>query len=53
MKYFGYKLVAITTLSGIPVIYELVPAHTDEREAAEAVLTYVRGCQIIGDKGFI
>ena len=31
MKYFGYKLVAITTLDGIPVVYELVPAHTDER----------------------
>ncbi len=53
MKYFGYKLVAITTFSGIPVIYELVPAHTDEREAAEAVLGYLRGCQIMGDKGFI
>jgi hypothetical protein len=53
LKYFGYKLVAITTFSGIPVVYELVPAHTDEREAAEAVLTYLRGCQIIGDKGFI
>lgn len=53
LKYFGYKLVAITTFSGIPVAYELVPAHTDEREAAEAVLAYLRGCQIIGDKGFI
>ena len=53
LKYFGYKLVAITTFSGIPVVYELVPAHTNEREAAEAVLTYLRGCQIIGDKGFI
>jgi hypothetical protein len=53
LKYYGYKLVAITTCSGIPVIYELVPAHTDEREAAEAVLAYLRGCQIIGDKGFI
>jgi hypothetical protein len=30
-----------------------VPAHTDEREAAEAVLAYLRGCQIIGDKGFL
>jgi hypothetical protein len=53
MKYFGYKLVAVTTLYGIPVIYELVPAHTDERQAAEAVLGYFRGCQLIGDKGFI
>ena len=30
MYYFGYKLVTLTTLSGIPVVYELVPAHTDE-----------------------
>ena len=42
MKYFGYKLVAVTTLDGIPVIYELVPAHTDERKAAEAVLGYLQ-----------
>ena len=53
MKYFGYKLVTIATLSGIPVIYELVPAHTDERKAAETVLAYLRGCYVIGDKGFI
>ena len=53
MKYFGYKLVTVTTFSGIPVVYELVPAHTDEREAAEAVLVYLRGCQIVADKGFI
>jgi hypothetical protein len=53
LKYFGYKLVAITTLEGIPVVYDLVPAHTDEREAAEAVIDYLRRCQIIGDKGFI
>ena len=53
MKYFGYKLVAITTLNGIPVIDELVPAHTDERKVAEAVLGDIRGSQLIGDKGFI
>ncbi len=53
LKYFGYKLVALSTFSGIPVAYELVPAHTDEREAAETVLYQVRGCQIIADKGFV
>ncbi len=53
MKYFGYKLVALTTLEGIPLIYDLVPANTDEREAAEAVLDYLHGCEIIGDKGFV
>jgi hypothetical protein len=53
LKYFGYKLVAITTFSGIPVVFKLVPAHTDEREAAEAVLAYLRDCQIVADKSFI
>ncbi|MEM9220747.1 MAG: IS982 family transposase [Cyanobacteria bacterium P01_F01_bin.150] len=53
LKYFGYKLVVLSTLNGIPVVYALVPAHTDEREAAEAVLTAVSGCDILADKGFI
>ena len=53
LKYFGYKLVVLSTLNGIPVVYALVPAHTDEREAAEAVLAYVKGCDILADKGFI
>jgi len=53
MRYFGYKLVTLTTLDGIPVVYELVPAHTDERVAAETVLTRVHACDILGDKGFI
>jgi hypothetical protein len=30
MQYFGYKLVTLSTLSGIPVMYDLVPANTDE-----------------------
>ncbi|MDJ0706923.1 MAG: IS982 family transposase [Leptolyngbyaceae cyanobacterium MO_188.B28] len=53
LKYFGYKLVVLSTLIGIPVVYALVPAHTDEREAAEAVLRSVNGCDILADKGFI
>jgi hypothetical protein len=53
MKYFGYKLVVISTLDGLPVVYELVPANTDERDAAETVLAYLRGAHIFGDKGFI
>jgi len=28
MKYYGYKLVSLCTLEGIPVVYELVPANT-------------------------
>ena len=53
MKYFGYKLVVLSTLRGIPVAYELVSANTDERKAVEGVLQMVRGSDIYGDKGFI
>lgn len=53
LKYFGYKLVVVSTLSGVPLVYALVPANTDERTAAEAVLFDIQGCDILGDKGFI
>ena len=53
MKYFGYKLVSLCTLEGIPLVYELVPANTDERLAAESVLYALRGCNVYADKGFI
>ena len=51
--YFGYKFVCITTFDGLPVVYQLVSASTDERETAEEVLCYLRSCDIFGDKGFI
>ena len=53
MKYYGYKLVSLCTLDGIPIVYELVPANTDERLAAESVLYALRGCRVYADKGFI
>lgn len=53
MKYFGYKLVVLSTLKGLPIAYDLVSANTDERQAVEGVLQVVRGCDIYGDKGFI
>jgi hypothetical protein len=53
LHYFGYKLVALSTLSGIPVAYELVPANLDERLAAEAVIDYLASCDIFADKGFL
>lgn len=53
MKYFGYKLVVLTTFEGLPVVFDLVPANLDERQSAEAVLGWVHGCQVIGDKGFL
>lgn len=53
LDYFGFKLVAISTLDGIPVIYDLVPANLDERLAAESVIDSLSSCDIFADKGFI
>jgi hypothetical protein len=53
MKYFGYKLVMLTTLEGIPVAYDLLPANTDERDCANEVLCSVFNSEIFADKGFI
>jgi len=53
LDYFGYKLVMLVTLDGIPVEYDLVPANLDERDAADVVVYRVRDCDIFGDKGFI
>ena len=53
LHYFGYKFVALTTFDGVPIAYELVAANTDEREAAEEVLGFLRRCDIFGDKGFV
>lgn len=53
LKYYGYKLVMLSTLDGIPVKYELVAANTGEREAADEVLASVFNSDIYGDKGFL
>ena len=53
MQYFGYKLVTICTLNGIPIVYDLVPANLDERLAAEAIIDYLTYCDLFADKGFI
>lgn len=53
MYYYGYKLVTITTLEGITLLYDLVPANTDERLAAEQLLDRLSGFDIFADKGFL
>jgi hypothetical protein len=54
MKYFGYKLVMLTTLDGTPYSFELVPATPDERDAADEILdTLPAGSNAWSDKGFI
>jgi hypothetical protein len=54
LKYWGYKFVMLVTADGIPAAFELVPANTDERDAAEEVLPAANpGSIALGDKGFI
>lgn len=53
LNYFGYKLVLVSSLEGIPILYELVSANTEERQAAETLLAYFSNAQFIGDKGFL
>jgi hypothetical protein len=54
LHYWGYKFVMLTTADGVPVAFELVPANTDERDAAEEVLPAANPDSIaLGDKGFI
>ena len=53
LKYFGYKLVTVTTLRGIPMVYDLVPANLDERLAAEAIIDHLSCCDLFTDKGFL
>lgn len=53
LHYFGYKLVCLATLDGLPIVYDLVPANLDERQAAETVLGCVFQADVLGDKGFI
>ena len=53
LHYFGYKLVLVSSLEGIPVLYELVSANTEERQAAETLLAYFSNVEFIGDKGFL
>ena len=36
-----------------PSLYELVPANTDERGAAETLVAYLAGCDLFADKGFL
>ena len=52
-KYFGYKLVTVSTLNGIPIVYDLIPSNTDERKTAEAVINYFSFCDFFADKGFL
>ncbi|MDO8954944.1 MAG: IS982 family transposase [Gammaproteobacteria bacterium] len=54
LVYYGFKLVMLCNLEGLPLHIELVPANTDERAAADEILDKLScGSIVIGDKGFI
>jgi len=54
LHYFGYKLGMLTTLDGTPYAFELVPATTDERAAADEILdTLPPDSNAWSDKGLI
>jgi hypothetical protein len=51
--YYGYKLLALVTLSGIIVEWELMSASADERDGLEAMMFDDEGWLIWADKGFL
>jgi hypothetical protein len=53
LMYYGYKLVTLTTLAGLPVVYELVPANATEHQAAESLIDQVGHSDILADKGLV
>lgn len=51
--YYGFRLLAVTTLDGIIVGWDLFAANADEREAAQELLEHCRHLSVLGDKGFL
>ena len=49
--YVGFKLALLTTLEGVSTHFDLVPAHTDDREAMEGILEASWRLVVLGDKG--
>ncbi len=51
--YYGLRLLAVTTLDGIIVDWDLFAANTDERDGAQELLKNRRSLSVLGDKGFL
>ena len=51
--YYGFRLLAVTTLDGIIVDWNLFAANADERIGAQEVLGNHRRVCVLGDKGFL
>ncbi len=53
LQCFGSTLVLLSPREGLPGAHELVPAHTDERAAADTALAALWHGEVFGDKGFL
>lgn len=53
LTYYGFRLLAVTTLDGIIVDWDLFAANTDERDGAVELLENRRALSVLGDKGFL
>lgn len=51
--FYGYRLVLLTTIDGIPTDWGLVSANTDERDGALDILWDYQNITALGDKGFL
>jgi hypothetical protein len=51
--YYGYKLLALVSISGIIIEWGLLSASGDEREGFEEMMCEVDGWLVWGDKGFL
>ena len=51
--YYGFRLLALTTLDGVITDFDLFSADLDERECALDLLGGKRGLAVLGDKGFL
>ena len=51
--YYGLRLLALTTLDGVIVDWDLYPANLDERDCALDLLEGRRALCVLGDKGFL
>lgn len=51
--FYGYRLVALTTLDGVITDWVLIPANADERDGALDLLEPYANLCALGDKGFL
>lgn len=53
MTFYGYRLLLLVRLDGLPTDWVLIPANANEREGAQDLLDNYSNLIVIGDKGFI